>query len=62
MLRAAGMGSDCSGTLTYSWAASEGTVSGTGPNAQFDSSLGLLQRRPQPSAIQAGDRDCHGDR
>ena len=32
------MGSDCSGTLTYSWAASEGTVSGSGPNAQFDSS------------------------
>jgi len=30
-------GSDCSGTLTYSWAAAEGTVSGTGPNAQFDS-------------------------
>ena len=38
MLRAAGMGSDCSGTLTYRWAATEGTVSGTGTNAQFDSS------------------------
>jgi outer membrane protein OmpA-like peptidoglycan-associated protein len=37
MLRAAGMGSDCSGTLTYSWAASEGTVSGSGTNATFDS-------------------------
>ena len=31
-------GSDCSGTLTYSWAAAEGAVTGTGPNAQFDSS------------------------
>ena len=31
-------GSDCSGTLTYSWAAAEGAVSGTGANAQFDSS------------------------
>jgi outer membrane protein OmpA-like peptidoglycan-associated protein len=30
-------GSDCSGTLTYSWAAAEGAVSGTGPDAQFDS-------------------------
>jgi outer membrane protein OmpA-like peptidoglycan-associated protein len=38
MLRAAGTGSDCSGTLTYRWAASEGTVNGNGPNAQFDSS------------------------
>jgi len=38
MLSAVGSGSDCSGTLTYSWAASEGAVSGSGPNAQFDSS------------------------
>ena len=38
MLRAAGMGSECSGTLTYSWAASEGRVTGTGPNAEYDSS------------------------
>jgi outer membrane protein OmpA-like peptidoglycan-associated protein/outer membrane protein W len=30
-------GSDCSGTLTYSWAAAEGTVSGSGPDAQFNS-------------------------
>lgn len=38
MLRASGTGSDCSGTLTYSWAATEGTVSGSGPAATFDSS------------------------
>jgi len=38
MVRAAGMGSECSGTLTYSWAASEGTVTGSGPNATYDSS------------------------
>ncbi len=31
-------GSDCSGQLTYSWAASEGTVSGSGADVQFDSS------------------------
>ncbi len=31
-------GSDCSGRLTYSWAAAEGTVSGSAPDAQFDSS------------------------
>jgi outer membrane protein OmpA-like peptidoglycan-associated protein len=36
-VRAVGMGSDCSGNLTYSWAVSEGTIQGTGPNAQFDS-------------------------
>src|SRR5580700_6616334 len=31
-------GSACSGTLTYSWAAAEGTVTGSAPDAQFDSS------------------------
>jgi outer membrane protein OmpA-like peptidoglycan-associated protein len=31
-------GSDCSGRLTYNWAAAEGTVSGSAPDAQFDSS------------------------
>jgi len=30
-------GSECSGALTYNWAASEGAVSGTGPNAQYNS-------------------------
>jgi outer membrane protein OmpA-like peptidoglycan-associated protein len=38
MLRATAMGSECSGTLTISWAASEGTVTGTGPEAEFNSS------------------------
>jgi len=38
MVRASAMGSECSGTLTYTWSASEGTVSGTGPNAEYDSS------------------------
>jgi outer membrane protein OmpA-like peptidoglycan-associated protein/outer membrane protein W len=33
-----GTGSECSGTLSYSWAASEGTVSGSGASAQYDSS------------------------
>jgi len=33
-----GTGSECSGTLTYSWAASEGTVSGSGATAQYNSS------------------------
>ena len=33
-----GTGSECSGTLTYSWAASEGTVSGSGVSAQYNSS------------------------
>ncbi len=61
-LRAVGNGSDCSGTLTYSWAASEGRVTGTGPNAQFDSTSVSFTARPQPSAVQASDRDCHGDR
>jgi outer membrane protein OmpA-like peptidoglycan-associated protein/outer membrane protein W len=37
-LHATAMGSECSGTLTYSWAATEGTVTGTGPDAQFNSS------------------------
>jgi outer membrane protein OmpA-like peptidoglycan-associated protein len=31
-------GSECSGTLNYNWAASEGTIAGTGPNAQYNSS------------------------
>ncbi len=31
-------GSECSGTLNYSWAASEGAVSGSGADAQFNSS------------------------
>jgi outer membrane protein OmpA-like peptidoglycan-associated protein len=30
-------GSECSGTLTYNWAASEGTISGTGPTVQYNS-------------------------
>jgi outer membrane protein OmpA-like peptidoglycan-associated protein len=30
-------GSECSGALRYNWAASEGTISGTGPNAQYNS-------------------------
>ena len=31
-------GSECSGTLTYNWAASEGTISGSGASAQYNSS------------------------
>jgi outer membrane protein OmpA-like peptidoglycan-associated protein len=52
-LQAVGNGSDCSGTLTYSWAASEGTVSGTGPNAQFDSSsVSFTADRSRPQSKQ----------
>jgi len=31
-------GSECSGTLNYNWAASEGTISGSGQTAQYNSS------------------------
>jgi outer membrane protein OmpA-like peptidoglycan-associated protein len=52
-LRAVGNGSDCSGTLTYSWAASEGRVNGTGPNAQFDSStVSFTADRSRPQSKQ----------
>jgi outer membrane protein OmpA-like peptidoglycan-associated protein len=54
MLRAVGTGSDCSGTLTYAWAASEGTVTGSGPNAQFDSSsvnFNADRSRPQSKMV-----------
>jgi len=37
-LHVTAMGSDCSGRLTYSWAAAEGTVAGNGTDAQFNSS------------------------
>jgi outer membrane protein OmpA-like peptidoglycan-associated protein/outer membrane protein W len=37
-LHVTAMGSDCSGRLTYSWAAVEGAVSGSGADAQFNSS------------------------
>jgi outer membrane protein OmpA-like peptidoglycan-associated protein len=36
-VHATAMGSECSGTLTYSWAAAEGAVTGTGPDASFNS-------------------------
>ena len=36
-LHVTGTGSDCGGTLSYSWAAAEGAVSGNGPNAEFNS-------------------------
>lgn len=53
MLQAAGTGSECSGTLTYSWAASEGTVSGSGPTAQFDSSsVSFSSDRSRPQSKQ----------
>ena len=37
-LHVTAMGSDCSGTLTYSWAATEGTATGSGADGQFNSS------------------------
>lgn len=55
MLTANATGSQCSGTLTYSWAASEGSVSGTGANATFDStsvSFNTTDRsRPQSKQV-----------
>jgi outer membrane protein OmpA-like peptidoglycan-associated protein len=52
-LRAVGNGSNCSGTLTYSWAASEGTVAGNGTNAQFDStSVSFTADRSRPQSKQ----------
>lgn len=55
MLQANATGSECSGTLTYSWAASEGTVSGTGASATFDStsvSFNTADRsRPQSKQV-----------
>lgn len=37
-VHASATGSECSGTLTYSWSASEGTVSGSGADGQYNSS------------------------
>ena len=52
-LHATARGSDCGGTLTYSWAVSEGTVSGTGPDAQFDStSVAFSADRSRPQSKQ----------
>ncbi len=53
-VHATASGSDCSGTLTYSWAATEGTVTGTGPDAQFDStpvSFSADHSRPQSKQV-----------
>lgn len=36
-LAANATGSECSGTLSYNWSATAGTVTGTGPQAQFNS-------------------------
>jgi outer membrane protein OmpA-like peptidoglycan-associated protein len=61
-----GTGSECSGTLNYSWAASEGTVSGTGPDAQYNSSSVAFNEsdrsRPQskPVTITATVTDSKG--
>ncbi|HEV2687009.1 MAG TPA: outer membrane beta-barrel protein [Bryobacteraceae bacterium] len=37
-VQATASGSECSGALTYSWAASEGAISGSGANATYNSS------------------------
>ena len=37
-VHATATGSECSGTLSYSWSASEGTVSGSGADGQYNSS------------------------
>jgi outer membrane protein OmpA-like peptidoglycan-associated protein len=52
-----GTGSECSGTLRYSWAATEGTVTGNGPDAQFNSSSVAFNEgdrsRPQSKQVTA---------
>jgi outer membrane protein OmpA-like peptidoglycan-associated protein len=47
-------GSECSGTLTYNWAATEGTISGTGPNVQYNSGSVAFNQgdRSQPQSKQ----------
>ncbi|HMD48490.1 MAG TPA: PKD domain-containing protein [Bryobacteraceae bacterium] len=54
-LRAAASGSECGGSLRYSWAAAEGTVNGNGPGAQFDSNGVQMNQgdrsRPQSKAV-----------
>jgi outer membrane protein OmpA-like peptidoglycan-associated protein/outer membrane protein W len=59
-------GSECGGTLTYSWAAAEGTVSGSGASAQYNSSTVSFNEsdlsRPQskPVTITATVTDAKG--
>jgi outer membrane protein OmpA-like peptidoglycan-associated protein len=59
-------GSECGGTLTYSWAAAEGTVSGSGASAQYNSSSVAFNEgdlsRPQskPVTITATVTDAKG--
>jgi outer membrane protein OmpA-like peptidoglycan-associated protein len=54
-LRAVANGSECGGSLRYSWAAAEGTVNGNGPGAQFDSNGVQMNQgdrsRPQSKAV-----------
>jgi outer membrane protein OmpA-like peptidoglycan-associated protein len=54
-LSANATGSECSGTLNYNWAASEGTISGTGPNVQYNSSSVAFNQgdrsRPQSKQV-----------
>jgi outer membrane protein OmpA-like peptidoglycan-associated protein len=65
-LRANGAGSECSGTLSYSWAAAEGAVTGNGPTAQYNSSSVSFndtdRSRPQSKQIRitATVRDAKG--
>ena len=57
MLHVTGTGSECSGTLSYRWSATEGTITGTGPDAQFDSSSVAFNEgdrsRPQSKQVTA---------
>lgn len=54
-VRVTGTGSDCGGTLTYSWAASEGAISPNGSNAQFNSATVTFndndRSRPQSKQV-----------
>ena len=59
-------GSECGGTLTYSWAAAEGTVSGNGADAQYNSSgvafneSDLSRPQSKPVTITATVTDSQG--
>jgi len=56
-LHADARGSECSGQLSYRWSATEGTITGNGPDAQFDSSTVSFNEadrsRPQSKQVTA---------
>ena len=57
MLHVTGTGSECGGQLNYRWSATEGTITGNGPDAQFDSNSVSFNEgdrsRPQSKQVTA---------